>query len=61
MRGSTCLPHNWHFRRESLLGTIEITHWPRANRLWLSVQSGRRVDWIEGAMERLKVVLEGQR
>jgi hypothetical protein len=44
---------HWHLKRGRERGTLEVTLWPEGRRLWLSVQDGRRGDWIEGAMADL--------
>jgi hypothetical protein len=38
---------HWHFRKPLVNGTLEVTSWPSGNRLWISVQQGRRAEWLE--------------
>ena len=38
---------HWHFKKPRVSGTLEVTYWPSGNRLWISVQRGRRADWLE--------------
>jgi hypothetical protein len=45
---------HWHFKRGRERGTLEATFWPRENRLWLSIQSGRTGDWTLETAERLR-------
>ena len=60
MRGSLakypgCI--HWHLKRGRERGTLEVTIWPAEGRLWLSVQEGRKANWISGAIEQLKAAL----
>lgn len=36
---------HWHYKQGREAGVLEATYWPAANRLWLSVQDGRRGVW----------------
>lgn len=38
---------HWHFKKPRASGILEVTYWPSGNRLWISVQRGRRADWLE--------------
>ena len=49
---------HWHLKRGGLRGTLEVTLWPSGRRLWLSIQSGRRGEWIDEAAARLRQALE---
>ena len=49
---------HWHFKREAQRGTLEVTWWAQARRVWFSVQAGRTGAWIEEAIARLKETLE---
>lgn len=49
---------HWHLARPGERGTLEVTCWPARNRLWLSVQSGRRAAWIEQTLPLLQTALE---
>jgi hypothetical protein len=49
---------HWHFKRGRERGTLEVTWWPREQRLWLSVQAGRTGDWIDAVSADLKAALE---
>ena len=40
---------HWHFKKRRTSGTLEITLWPATNRLWVTIQEGRRAEWIEDA------------
>jgi hypothetical protein len=55
---------HWHFKKPRVSGTLEVTSWPSANRLWITVQQGRRAEWLEEAapaMERsLRTALGAQ-
>jgi hypothetical protein len=48
---------HWHLGLPSTRGTLEVTYWPARNRLWLAVQEGRRAEWIEAALPRLRAAL----
>ena len=49
---------HWHWKNGQLPGTLEVTWWPAKVRLWFKVQSGRRADWIDQLIPRLKADLE---
>ena len=44
---------HWHIRRPGAKGTLELTYWPRARRLWFAVHANRRADWIAPAIDDL--------
>ncbi len=48
---------HWHLASPAARGTVEVTYWPARNRLWLSVQAGRRAEWIPQALPRLQAAL----
>ncbi len=49
---------HWHLKQGKQRGTLEVTWWPSQRRLWLSIQAGRRADWIEEAAAHLKRAIE---
>ena len=49
---------HWHFKRAGEKGTLEVTWWPKTQRLWFKVADGREGPWLRGAMERLRTQLE---
>ena len=49
---------HWHFKRGGQRGTLEITLWASARRIWFSIHTGRTGDWIEETLFRLKQDLE---
>jgi hypothetical protein len=49
---------HWHFKRERQAGTLEITLWPKAGRLWLAVQPGRTAPWLEEVIPNLRARIE---
>ncbi len=49
---------HWHFKRDSQRGTLEITLWASARRIWFSIHTGRTGAWIEETLFRLKQDLE---
>jgi hypothetical protein len=48
---------HWHLKEGHQRGTLEVTLWPPEGRIWLSVQDGRRAEWIAGAVARLQTLL----
>jgi hypothetical protein len=44
---------HWHIRRPSAKGTLELTYWPSAERLWFAIHANRRAEWIAPAIEDL--------
>jgi hypothetical protein len=44
---------HWHIWRPGAKGTLELTYWPRAGRLWFAVHANRRAEWIAPAIEEL--------
>src|SRR5205085_6947018 len=44
---------HWHIRRPDAKGTLELTYWPRAGRLWFAVHANRRAEWIAPAIGEL--------
>jgi len=49
---------HWHYKRPKQSGTLEITVWPSERRVWITVQDGRRAEWIEEIMPALGRELE---
>ena len=49
---------HWHFKKPGVRGTLEITSYPLEKRLWASIQAGRRADWIEPCLEKIKAKIE---
>jgi hypothetical protein len=44
---------HWHIRRPGAKGTLELTYWPRAERLWFAIHANRRAEWIAPAINDL--------
>ena len=51
---------HWHPQKPGERGTLEVTLWPAEHRLWLSVQAGRRADWITDLLPHVKAWVEEQ-
>lgn len=51
---------HWHYRSGKERGVLEITHWPRENRLWLSTRPGRDADWVLDALHELGELLSAR-
>jgi hypothetical protein len=49
---------HWHYKRAKQSGTLEITVWPSMRRVWMTVQDGRKADWITEMMPTLTRELE---
>jgi hypothetical protein len=49
---------HWHFKKPGDRGTLEITWSPLEDRLWASIQAGRRAEWIEPCLLRIKARIE---
>jgi len=49
---------HWHYKRASQSGTLEITVWPSKRRIWITVQDGRRAEWITEMLPVLAAELE---
>lgn len=49
---------HWHYKRASQSGTLEITVLPSERRIWLTVQNGRRAEWIAEMIPCLTLELE---
>ena len=53
-QGST----HWHFKRPRERGTLEITYFPRDGRIWAQIQDGRRAEWIDPCLAKIKSAVE---
>ncbi len=51
---------HWHFQKPGERGTLEVTFWPAGNRVWFSVQAGRRAVWIAEIIPLMKAWIERQ-
>src|SRR5262249_5582781 len=51
---------HWHVKQGKERGTLEITLWPQARRLWFKMSDGRAADWIEPTMRSLYETLENK-
>jgi hypothetical protein len=49
---------HWHFKKDRQPGTLELTWWERENRLWFKVAEGRRANWINETVEKLRAQIE---
>jgi hypothetical protein len=45
---------HWHYKKKGVSGTLEVTLWPSKRQLWLTVQEGRRAEWIEEELPKVK-------
>ena len=50
---------HWHYKKRRLAGTLEVTLWHSTRRLWLSIQEGRRAEWIEEVLPKVKEYILG--
>jgi hypothetical protein len=44
---------HWHLKNGKQPGTLELTWWPPARRLWFKVAAGREADWVDESLGRL--------
>jgi hypothetical protein len=45
---------HWHFKKKAeKRGTLELTYWPKARKLWAKIQAGRSAEWIDMALNQL--------
>ncbi|MEO8606785.1 MAG: hypothetical protein ABI690_02810 [Chloroflexota bacterium] len=51
---------HWHYKFGKAPGTLEITLWASKRRLWFKVSANRQGEWMEKAIERLKVKIEAE-
>jgi hypothetical protein len=49
---------HWHYKQAKQSGTLEITIWPSKRRVWMTVQDGRKADWIREILPILTEELE---
>lgn len=49
---------HWHAKKARHRGVLEVTYWPRKNRLWLSVHHNRDAPWIHEVIQALRHDLE---
>jgi hypothetical protein len=45
---------HYHYQKGTERGTLEVTIWPRENRIWFSIQAGRTADWIIESVSQLE-------
>ncbi len=51
---------HWHICKGKQAGTLEITLWPQAKRLWFGVHDNRRAAWVDEAIAQIKPEIEGR-
>ncbi|SRR6266498_3663809 len=49
---------HWHFTKGKQKGTLEVTWWESKHRLWFKLANGRKGEWINESMPRLKEQIE---
>ena len=49
---------HWHWKRGKENGTLEVTHWPPENRLWIYVHENRAAPWTDSMAARLASQIE---
>ncbi len=52
---------HWHAKNGRAPGTLEITYWPAEHRAWISIQEGRKGDWIEGQLKPLQQAISARK
>lgn len=51
---------HWHYKKGKERGTLEITRWEQDRRLWFKVAAGRRGEWVEERVTKLKRKIESR-
>ncbi len=49
---------HWHLKRRKERGTLETTWHPLKSRLWFKIADGRKGEWIDATVARLKMQIE---
>jgi hypothetical protein len=50
---------HWHLKRDRQeRGVLELTLWPQRGRIWFSMQSGRKGDWVMPTVSALRHSIE---
>lgn len=49
---------HWHFKKGPQRGTLELTLWSEENRIWATVQDGRKAEWIDAELPELRKEIE---
>jgi hypothetical protein len=51
---------HWHFKSGTRGGTLELTFCAAKRRLWATIQSGRKADWIDDVLPILRSNIEAE-
>ena len=49
---------HWHYELRGRPGTLEITYWPKKERLWIKIHPRRRAGWMDEIIPRVKNEVE---
>ena len=49
---------HWHFKNQKQKGTLEITLHTESRRIWAQVQDGRKAQWIDMELPRVRRAIE---
>ncbi len=49
---------HWHFKKHGQKGTLELTVFIPARRVWAQVQDGRKADWIDAELPHIQRAIE---
>jgi hypothetical protein len=49
---------HWHYKNKKLKGTLELTLYIPARRVWANVQSGRKAPWIDALLPVVQLEVE---
>ena len=49
---------HWHYKMPGQTGTLEVTASENRKEIWISVQSGRKAEWIPAIAKQLIVMIE---
>lgn len=51
---------HWHYKMPAQAGTLEITVSESRHEIWISVQSGRRAEWIPDKVAQIVAMVEAR-
>ena len=51
---------HWHFKKEGLRGTLEVTYWPARRSILISVHQNRKGEWTSRAAKELRSLMDAE-
>lgn len=49
---------HWHLRLKAQPGTLELTYWPKEQRVWFSIHRGRGAPWMKEVIATVRQQIE---